>query len=389
MALCPPPGKIIALDASIVLCQFRTAGPKIQNRNGTFLRAVILSHSPLTGLFFRTLHFLENDIKPVFVFEGLPPAQKSAVVKNSWCGCTGKLTSTVCVSVQLEKRAAMQGWSHRTSTDLQLDSPLAPQCESFLFAELLSVPPESPQTQDCQRLLQLLGVPFIQAAGEGEAMCAQLVRCGRVDAVASEDMDTLAFGSSLLIRQLNAKKSNDIVEYSLPKLLDILGLTQEQFVDLCILLGCDYCEKIHGLGPRKALDLIQEHKTIENVLLNINRETHPVPLCWKYQDARRLFLDLPGNLASDQPDQLLCWEEPDEEGLVQFLLNLVCASREERVRGRMERFRKTLQERRKERQASAQEGCSQQTCMDQFFRVTRRRQVRQSSVESDNIWIVR
>ncbi|XP_066547118.1 probable flap endonuclease 1 homolog [Amia ocellicauda] len=323
-------GKIIALDASIVLCQFRTAGPKIQNRNGTFL-------SPLTGLFFRTLHFLENDIKPVFVFEGIPPAQKSAV---------------------LEKRAAMQGWSHRTST-------------------------ESPQTQDCQRLLQLLGVPFIQAAGEGEAMCAQLVRCGRVDAVASEDMDTLAFGSSLLIRQLNAKKSNDIVEYSLPKLLDILGLTQEQFVDLCILLGCDYCEKIHGLGPRKALDLIQEHKTIENVLLNINRETHPVPLCWKYQDARRLFLDLPGNLASDQPDQLLCWEEPDEEGLVQFLCREKYV-REERVRGRMERFRKTLQERRKERQASAQEGCSQQTCMDQFFRVTRRRQAPDAEEQSSS-----
>lgn len=45
-----------------------------------------------------------------------------------------------------------------------------------------------------------------------------------------------------------------------------------QFVDLCILLGCDYCDKIKGLGPKKALKLIQKHHTIENVVLHINRQ---------------------------------------------------------------------------------------------------------------------
>lgn len=47
---------------------------------------------------------------------------------------------------------------------------------------------------------------MLQATGDAEAMCAQLVMKGTVDAVASEDMDTLPFGASILIRQLNAKK---------------------------------------------------------------------------------------------------------------------------------------------------------------------------------------
>lgn len=45
-----------------------------------------------------------------------------------------------------------------------------------------------------------------------------------------------------------------------------------QFVDLCILLGCDYCEKIAGLGPKRALTLIQKHRTIENVVLHVDRK---------------------------------------------------------------------------------------------------------------------
>ncbi|XP_036406376.1 probable flap endonuclease 1 homolog [Megalops cyprinoides] len=310
-------GKVIAVDTSIVLNQFRTAVPGIHNRNGVNL-------SPFTGLFYRTLHFLEHDIKPVFVFDGCPPAQKKTV---------------------LEKRAKAAGMTG-----------------SYRYN------PVSTKIQDCQRLLKLLGVPYIQAPGDGEALCAQLVKEGKVDAVASEDMDTMAFGSNLLIRQLNAKKSSEVTEYSLPKLLAALKLKYEEFIDLCILLGCDYCEKIQGLGPKKALALIQQHKTIENVVLNINRRTHPVPQCWRYRDARRLFMETP---VGNEPD--LAWAEPNEDGLVNFL----CHEKHvkvDRVRGRMEKFRQNLKERRREREEDKKAGKSQQTRMEDFFRVTRKRQ---------------
>ncbi|XP_074506844.1 putative flap endonuclease 1 homolog [Sebastes fasciatus] len=302
-------GKVIALDTSIVVNQFRAATPSL---------------SPLTGLFFRTLTFLEHDIKPVFVFDGKPPEEKTPV---------------------LEKRAEAAGWRsfNRTGT-------------------------ASSQTKDCLLLLKLLGVPVIQAPGDAEALCAKLAREGTVDAVASEDMDTLPFGANILIRQLNAKKDSEVVEYSLTKLLEKLQISHEEFVDLCILLGCDYCEKIAGLGPKRALTLIQKHRTIENVVLHINRQTHPVPNFWKYKEARKIFLEPPQTVAPE-----LTWDEPDEEAVVRLLCHVKYV-KEDRVRRRMEKFRLTRESKREEREKEIAAGHSRQTRMEDFFRVTRKRE---------------
>ncbi|XP_051553148.1 probable flap endonuclease 1 homolog isoform X2 [Myxocyprinus asiaticus] len=311
-------GKIIALDTSIVLNQFRSAVPGH------------LKLSPLTGLFFRTLTFLEHDIKPVFVFDGRPPNEKRAV---------------------LEKRAQSTGWS---------SSPSSNTVSSF--------------TQDCQRLLVLMGVPCIRAPGEAEALCAHLVKSGAVNAVASEDMDTLAFGGTVLLRQLNSKKDSEVSEYSLPKLLEALQLTHKEFVDLCILLGCDYCDKIRGLGPSRALKLIKEHHTIEGVMEHVNRKTHPIPSNWDYKAARKLFFEKP---QIDAP--VLAWNEPDEEGLVQFL----CQEKplkEIKVRGRIQKFRESLLKRRKQREVDDKMGPTRQSRLEEFFPAARRRKAESTVV---------
>uniref|UniRef100_A0A3P9NMW7 Zgc:110269 n=1 Tax=Poecilia reticulata TaxID=8081 RepID=A0A3P9NMW7_POERE len=253
-----------------------------------------LLHSPLTGLFFRTLTFLEHDIKPVFVFDGKPPVEKTPV---------------------LERRAEAAGWSSPKRTG------------------------EGPHDS------------AFQAPGDAEAQCARLVRDGVVDAVASEDMDTLPFGANVLIRQLNAKKDRYV----------------ETLVDLCILLGCDYCDKIPGLGPKRALTLIQKHRTIENVVLHINRQTHPVPLLWKYKEARKIFLD-----KTETPVTNLVWRELDEEAVVDFLCHTKHV-REERIRHRMKTFHEHRENRREERKKEKAEGHMRQTRMDNFFRVTRKR----------------
>lgn len=59
-------------------------------------------------------------------------------------------------------------------------------------------------------------------------------------------------------------------EYCLDKLLSNFNMEMPQFVDLCIMLGCDYCDTIRGVGPKKAFDLIIKHKSIENVLENLD-----------------------------------------------------------------------------------------------------------------------
>ncbi|XP_067416152.1 uncharacterized protein [Emydura macquarii macquarii] len=265
-------GRVVALDASIAIYQFRTAMPKICNRNGENI-------SHLQGLFYRTLHLLENGIKPVFVFDGRPPDLKQPL---------------------LARRAEVARARRDTA-------------ESRLAENL-----PRPLKQDCETLLGHLGVPYVQAPAEAEATCAALVKSGKVWCTATEDMDALPFGSLRLIRHLSSKRNCEVEEFSLPDILQKLEMTQEQFVDLCILLGCDYCGKVWRLGPKKALMLLQQHGTIEQVLQNIDPQKHPLPDNWDLEGARRLFLQPE---VADPGQVTLEWRDPDPEGLVQFLVH--------------------------------------------------------------------
>lgn len=79
--------------------------------------------------------------------------------------------------------------------------------------------------------------------------------------VGSEDMDTLTFGSPILLRHLTFSEARKmpILEIKLERVLLDAGLTMAQFVDLCILLGCDYCGTVKGVGPSRAIQLVREH----------------------------------------------------------------------------------------------------------------------------------
>ncbi|XP_034275856.1 flap endonuclease 1-like isoform X1 [Pantherophis guttatus] len=287
-------GRVVALDASVAIYQFRTAMPEIINRHGQNI-------SSLQGLFFRTLHLLQNGLKPLFVFDGKPPQLKQPV---------------------LAKRDAVSG-SRRGAA-------------------------AGPPRRDSETLLTLLGVPYIQAPAEAEATCAALVKSGHAWCAATEDMDALPFGAVRLLRHLGLTKSR-LEEISLPIVLQKLGMTQEQFVDLCILLGCDYCRKVRGLGRKKALKLLQLHGSIEEVLRNTSRKSHPVPDGWCLEETRRLFLQPE---VTDPTQLVLEWKEPDEEGLVNFLAHKK-HMKESRVRGRLKRWRDTRQKLSEARESKA------------------------------------
>lgn len=63
-----------------------------------------------------------------------------------------------------------------------------------------------------------------------------------------------------------------------------------QFIDLCILLGCDYCDSIRGIGPKRAIELIKKHKSIEKIIESLDKK-YTVPENWIYEKARLLFLN--------------------------------------------------------------------------------------------------
>lgn len=140
-------------------------------------------------------------------------------------------------------------------------------------------------------------------------------------ATGTEDMDALTFGSGVLLRHLTFSevprcrivagrgsapscgsdavaavvpaaqaRKMPIKEFTLATALRDLDLSMESFVDLCILLGCDYCQSIRGIGPTRAISLIKQHKSIDEVIKHLDTDKYSVPDDWPYAEARRLFL---------------------------------------------------------------------------------------------------
>merc|ERR1712232_1004631 len=105
----------------------------------------------------------------------------------------------------------------------------------------------------------------VDAPSEAEATCAALCRDGRVYAAATEDADCLTFGTKVLVRNLMAAESQkkQILEVSLERVLEQLNISMTQFIDFCILSGCDYCDTLKGVGPSTAMRMIVQHGSIE------------------------------------------------------------------------------------------------------------------------------
>jgi flap endonuclease-1 len=107
-------------------------------------------------------------------------------------------------------------------------------------------------------------------------------------------MDILTFGTNKLIRKLSGK--DNVIEYDLSTILKELKLNQDEFIDLCILLGCDYTDTIDGIGPKKAYDLIKKYRTIDNIIMqdsNFINEKYKLPENFNYHAAKNYFKNPP------------------------------------------------------------------------------------------------
>ncbi|XP_001603401.1 flap endonuclease 1 [Nasonia vitripennis] len=283
-------GRKIAIDASMCLYQFliavRSEGAQLTSVDGE-------TTSHLMGTFYRTIRLVENGIKPVYVFDGKPPTLKGG---------------------ELAKRA-----ERREEAQKQLQAAEeAGNVEDVDKFNRRLVKVTKQHGEEAKQLLTLMGIPFIDAPCEAEAQCAAMVKSGKVYATATEDMDALTFGCNVLLRRLTFSEARKmpIQEIQYDKVLNGLGLTRDEFIDLCIMLGCDYTTSIKGVGPKRAIELIKNHKSLEKILENLDTKKFPVPEDWNYKDARQLFIEPE---VKDPEEVDLKWNDPDEEGLVKFL----------------------------------------------------------------------
>ncbi|KXT13456.1 hypothetical protein AC579_4240 [Pseudocercospora musae] len=337
-------GRKVAIDASMSLYSFlvavRSGGEQLMNESGE-------TTSHLMGMFYRTLRIVDNGIKPVYVFDGAPPKLKSG---------------------ELAKRFQRKSEAQEAHEDAK-EIGTAEEVEKF---SRRTVRVTREHNQEAQRLLKLMGVPYIIAPTEAEAQCAVIARAGKVYAAASEDMDTLTFASPVLLRKLtfSEQRKEPIQEIHLDRVLEGLDMDQNQFIDLCILLGCDYLDPVKGIGPKNALALIKEHKNLEGVVAMIEKTgKYTLPEDWPYQDARVLFQE-PDVRQPDHPECDFKWDNPDVDGLVKFLVEEKGFS-EDRVRSGAARLQKNLKS-------------SQQSRLEGFFKAVPKTEEEKASLKRKN-----
>ena len=287
-------GKRFAVDTNGELYQFLALirlldGSPLKDSHGR-----ITSH--LSGLFYRTTRLIADyGMELVFVFDGKPPALKFAEIHRR---------RTIKERYDAEHAAAIEtgdlakAYSKATMT-------------SRLTREMAA---------EARELLRLMGLPVVDAPSEGEAQASHMATRGDVWAAASKDYDCLLFGTPRLVRFLTISgkeflPSKGAFRAITPELINTgkmlahYNITREQLIDLAILIGTDFNEGIKGIGPKKALKLVSEFGSIENMPAEIQE-----PLTALAPAIRDIFLH-----PDVVNDYRIEFRGADTEGIMRFL----------------------------------------------------------------------
>jgi len=285
----------LAVDGYNTLYQFLAI---IRGADGGHLKdsqGRVTSH--ISGLFYRNINLLELGIKLVYVFDGRPPELKMEEIRR-----------------RSEQR--------REAKDQYLRALQAgDMAQARKFAEASTVLRRD-MVADAKGLLDAMGIPWVDAPSEGEAQASTMAAEGTVNAVASQDHDSIVFGAPVLVRNvtISGKRrlpSKGIVVNVVPEritlssVLSSTGLTREQLVDFAILLGTDFNpDGFEGVGPATALKYLKRYGRLEEI-----KELQGPLQGVDYQEIRNLYLNAPSDKGV-KPE----WGTIDREKVLAFLV---------------------------------------------------------------------
>ena len=262
-------GRTIAVDAYNTIYQFLSIIRQPDGSPLTDSQGRVTSH--LSGIMYRTANLIESGISPSFVFDGVPHDLKMGTI--------------------MERRARREK-AEKEWEDAKEEGDIK---KAFSKAQQTSrMTPEIKESS--KELISYLGLPIINAPSDGEAQAAYMCSKGDVWASASQDFDSILFGTRTLVRNMTITGRRKVPgkdQYKDVKteiidsqgFLDTLGVTREQLVDMCILIGTDFNPGVPGVGPKKSLKLIKDHGDLEGAMRHMSLE---IP---SYQEIRDIFLN--------------------------------------------------------------------------------------------------
>lgn len=275
-------GRTVSIDAFNTLFQFLSTIRQRDGRPLTDENGNITSH--LSGILYRNSSMIEKDIKPIYIFDGQAPELKSET--------QAKRREIRDEAEKIYKDALAKGDTEKARKFAMRSSKLSPEI-----------------IESSKKLLTLMGIPYIDAKGEGEAQAAYLVQNGDAYAVASQDYDCLLFGAKRVVRNLAVNSNLGNLEYyQLNKVLKELNVTREELVDMGILIGTDFCDGLKGVGAKTALKLAHKEQLKEKIAELQKQSSHDL------NEVREIFLNHNVNT-----DYKIKWEKPNKDKIIEFL----------------------------------------------------------------------
>lgn len=283
----------VGVDSFNILYQFLST---IRAMDGTPLMDShnrVTSH--LTGLFYRTISLLDAEIKPVFVFDGKPHELKAE---------TRQERNRIRTEAEKKFKEAREKGDDK-------EARKHAQQAVRLTGEMV---------EQAKRLVEYMGLPVVQAPGEGEAQAAQMVAKGDLYGCISQDYDSLLFGAPKLLRNITVSGKRKVPgrDYyyevkpeliELNKNLQALGLDRRKLIWLGILIGTDFNEKFPKVGPKTALKLVQDNDSFEAIIKETGHEPG-----FDYLEIEKIFLE-----PSFMKDYRIEFGLPDAEKLKELL----------------------------------------------------------------------
>lgn len=250
--------KKIAIDISLFLYKYK----------------VIHGDQWLSGVLQMLTLLRSFSIHPIVIFDGEAPIEKMEEQQNRRAAREERVqkcntlmsdleefnsTGTIAANLQefYNKQAAKFGVNSQFDVDLvtsQLER-LKNQSVRIYYTDIELV----------QSLLSVMRIPYFQAPSEAEGMCSWLCKQNLVNAVLTEDTDVLAYGANKFLSKLNMLNST-CVQIDYTEVLQALGMNKDQFTEFCIMCGCDYNQRIKGLGPVRAYKMFLKHGDIDTII---------------------------------------------------------------------------------------------------------------------------
>ncbi|PMB76642.1 MAG: flap endonuclease-1 [Fervidicoccus fontis] len=310
-------GRTIAIDAYNALYQFLAA---IRQPDGTPLidnKGKVTSH--LSGIFYRTINLIEAGIKPIYVFDGLPPSLKEK---------------------ELEKRRKVK---EEAAKKYQVAIAEEKYEEARKYAQM-STRLNDEMVKEAIKLLDAMGLPTVQAPAEGEAQAAYMAKKGDVWSSGSQDYDSILFGSPRVVRNLTVSGKRKLPKKDVyidikPEVIESnviyekLGINREKLIIIGIMLGTDYNpDGIKGVGIKTALKIVKSYEKTEEILKSLPQTQVD------YYEIFNYFMN-----PEVTDNYTIQWKEPSVEKIKEILVEEHDFN-EARVENAIERLQKSFKE---------------------------------------------